>query len=389
MLIVGQVALWLLLLELVLRAVAPHLPPRLAMGANYVLTGERYQVRVTDTMQSDGDHNIALKPNLQQVTYRVSPTVSFTFSTIALWGSTIGFRTRPIDYQVEVVAVGDSFTFCFTALADCWVTQFEQLSGLGTVNLGIPGTGSLSHWHALEKFGAPLKPRLVLWQFYGNDFNEDYGLAINKGEIADLVGQGEFVIPPAPPSQPLFEGLRRHSVLFAVTEIALFNNDYAYMTELQRMFTFTNEVQWAQGRMLIGQPYENQIMDTTNPRNAAGIPYTRRALQAAQTLVQSWGGELVVIVLPTRENVYAHLTAPIVGEAALATQDQPRQVVLGLCQELQLRCLDVLPILQTQAQAGAALYYVDDVHLSPTGNTALAVLVRDWLGGEGILYAAP
>jgi hypothetical protein len=40
--------------------------------------------------------------------------------------------------------------------------------------------------------GGRFQPPLVIWQWFGNDFNEDYQLALTRGETASL---GDTVVP--------------------------------------------------------------------------------------------------------------------------------------------------------------------------------------------------
>jgi hypothetical protein len=124
----------------------------------------------------------------------------------------------------------------------------------------------------------------------------------------------------------------------------------------------------------------------SDPRNQAGVPFTRESLQKAKEAVESWGGTLAVILLPVREEVYAHLTAPVMGQDALDRLAGPRQLMLAMCDEFDLLCFDPLPLLQEHARQGEHLYYTDDLHLNPHGNAVLSPLIWRWLGGHGLLY---
>jgi len=372
-----------LLLEIGLRFAAPLLPGRFQVGIQYVLTGERYQTNKVEFMMTDSEHGYVLLPDLESVTQAISPEISIQFSTHTLWGSRFGFRTRPVDYLVEVVVVGDSFSFCFTAYEDCWVRKFEVETGLGTVNLAQPGTASVSHWRMIDTFAKPLAPRLVLWQFFGNDFNEDYGFAVERGEIEPMGDEVDTLEQPLDDS--LAGWLRAHSVAFAVLDIAL-GNDWAYMTDYQRLFVEPYQVKVGDGLLKFGESYEQQVMNMDDPRNRSGLPFTRESLSKAKAAVEEWGGTLAVILIPTREEVYADLTVPIMGQESLERLSGPRKTMLALCDELEVLCFDPLPLLQDYARQGQLLYYTDDLHLNPLGNAVLSPLVWKWLGGHGLLY---
>src|SRR3990172_2977441 len=79
------------LLEGGLRLLADRLPGRLAVGARFALTGERYQTDSVSFMMTDADNGYMLLPDLHDVRRAVSPDVSITLSTISLWGSRFGF----------------------------------------------------------------------------------------------------------------------------------------------------------------------------------------------------------------------------------------------------------------------------------------------------------
>lgn len=381
----GWIALGLLLLSILaevgLRLVVPLLPERLAVNARWVQFGAPYAQSWTPAWQQNIDHYYALKPGLDNVLQYGSTNVSFHLSTIELWeGGGIGFRTRPVDYFVDAVTVGDSFTFCFTERADCWVTLLEQQSGLGLVNLGQPVTGSTSHLRILEGFGAPLTPPLVIWQFFGNDFNDDYGLAVFRDEIAALPDDPAF----SAAQPPLLGWLQTHSVAAAVLETAL-TGQWSGLPPEARIFANPYQVSYGEHVLEFGALYEQRALDMTRPQNQIGLELSRQAFVAARDLVATWEGQLVVIIFPTREEVYAPLTADQMGTEAMTALTSARTAMLALCTELELTCYDLLPDLQMHAQQNEALYYTDDMHLNPYGNAVVADLIDQWLAAHNLL----
>jgi hypothetical protein len=380
----GLLLLWLViiaaLLEIGLRLAVNLLPPRLAIPARWVMTGQPYAENWTPAWQENIDHYYALRPGLENVLQYGSATVSFHLSTIELWqGGGIGFRNRPVDYFVDAVVVGDSFGLCFTELDDCWVNILERDTQMGIVNLSQPVTGTTSHARILKSFGEPLQPPLVIWQFFGNDFNDDYGLAVYRKEIekiedADNTAQSTSVI----------DWLRTHSVAFAVIETALTGRWYG-LPERERVFEKPYRVEYGDHVLQFGGLYEQQAMDMTRPQNQIGLEYSRQAFVEARELVETWDGQLVIMLIPTREEVYAHITAAQMGVDAMHALRSARETMLGLCDELSLTCLDLLPGLQEHALLNEALYYEDDMHLNPHGNAVVAELLNNWLREENLL----
>jgi len=370
----------LAVLELGLRLIAPQLGGQIGIVARYVTTGQPYAQAWTPAWRENRDHYYTLRPNIQDELQYGSPTVSFRLTTHKLWDDGlppdegIGFRNPPVDYRVDAVVIGDSFGFCFSELNDCWVTHLAEQSALNLVNLSQPVTGSLSHAKMLADFGAPLTPPLVIWQFFGNDFNDDYGLLQWRGDIDSLPD------PDAQPSEPDGFGvwLSQHSVTVALLEL-LITGQWSGTPEAERVFQSQYSVAVnTQGDVLqFGKLYERRALDMTRPANQFGRKQSERALREAQALVESWGGRLLVVMIPTREEVYAPLTAPLMGEAELNKIRSARESMHTLCESLTLQCLDPLNQLQAIAQNGVMLYYSDDMHLNAAGNRALAEIIAD------------
>jgi len=368
-----------LLVEGAVRLAVPLLPAPLQVAAQRVYLGESQEINRVGLMTRDIDHNFMMKTGISNALYGPGEGVAFHVSTIQIQGSRMGFRSDPFTLgdRVDVAVVGDSFSFCFTEFEDCWVTRFARSTGLATMNLAQGSTGSVSHWRFIETFGQTFMPPLVIWQFFVNDFNEDYQLAVLREEIKPFP---ETVVPGVTDrTGPIVRWLRGHSVAWVVLETALFGED-AYISDFERYhFTRPYSVEYNGHTLNFGQRYEQIASNIDDPRVASGIPMTRGALEQAQKTIAGWNGKLAVFLIPTREEVYRALTAPIMGEGAVNLLGAPRRKMLELCEDLDLTCLDLLPILQAYAAQGEHLYYTDDMHLNPRGNEVVAKEVEAWL----------
>lgn len=384
---VGILALWLLaiaaMLELGLRALRPALPPRLQEMVNIAVTGSPFAEPWNSAWIRNPDHYFILKPGLVNAPQYGTPRLKFHVNTIELWpGGGVGFRTRPVNYFVDAVVLGDSFTFCFTERSDCWVARLEAAAGLGLVNLGLPLTGSHSHWLVLRDFGKFYEPPLVIWQFFGNDFNDDYGLFTSNGTLEPV---------EAPPlSQDTasetggLAGLRARSALFAVLETIL-TGRRQFADSVAQDFEERYAADLPGGeRLQFGQSYEPQAMDMARAANQAGLEISRAAFTMAQELIATWDGRLALVLVPTREEVYQEYTAAALG-AELDQIKSARLAMLELCAELDLLCYDALADLQERASASQLLYYEDDLYFNPLGNQVFAELMAGWLAKGNLL----
>ena len=115
------------------------------------------------------------------------------------------------------------------------------------------------------------------------------------------------------------------------------------------------------------------------PNNQDGWARSQQAFRTARDEVESYGGTLVILLLPTKEQVYWDLAEPLLGADKMALLDQSRQLMLDFCADEGLTCLDLLPVFQQYAGRGEQLYYTTDIHLNPRGNEVLARMLADWL----------
>jgi len=375
-----NIILLLILLEIGFRLIGPSLPGAPGVAARWVTSGQPFAQGWTPAWQQNREHYWALRPGIDKALQYGSPTVSFHLSTIELWeGGGIGFRTDPVDFFVDAVVVGDSFGLCFTEREDCWVDLLAAQTEMGIVNLSQPVTGSRSHARILRDFGAPLQPPLVIWQFFGNDFNDDYGLAVFRDEITDISeGTAEST------DETRMAQVRRSSAAVAVLEAAL-TGGFSAVPQSEQIFVKPYHATFGengQHPLRFGSLYEQQALDMSRAVNQIGLGYSRAALREAQNLVAQWDGELRVIIMPTREEVYHEVTAPLMGQAAIDKLASAREAMQALCTELNLRCVDLYDTFREAAQQGVALYHVDDMHLNPQGNALLAQTLAGLLQEE-------
>jgi hypothetical protein len=372
-----------ILLEILLRLFAGSLGGQVGVAARWVTTGQPFDQAWTPAWQQNIDHYYALRPDLVDTLQYGSPSVSFQMSTIGLWENSIGFRTDPVNFYVDAVVVGDSFGMCFTERADCWVDIFAGHTGMGVVNLSQPVTGTTSHLRILRDYGEPLfrdatKPPLVIWQFFGNDFNDDYGLAVFRDEI-------EMVADEAVAKEETFwDWLRSHSALLAVAETIL-TGRFTGVPDAEALYVKPYRATYGENVLQFGGAYELRALDMSLEANQLGLGYSRESFMGAQDLVSSWGGNLVIVIIPTREEVYRAITEPIMGAEAIDKLESARETMLQLCADLALTCYDAYPVFAERAGNNEALYYQDDMHLNAYGNLVLAEALTAWLQEDGLI----
>jgi hypothetical protein len=365
-------------LEVAIRLLYGALPSALQIALRFVHQTPFTEARLAPLplWQEDMTYQMAVRPEARSVQQVGSLSVRFRVNTYSWWGGHVGFRTPPPeDGDVKAVALGDSHTFCFTDEQDCWVNLLSARLGVPIANLGQPVTGSESHARRYYSFVANpalglRQPRLVLWQFFGNDYNDDYGLALLNGTARTPSG----IAPPAPSESPLAAWLRQYSALFALLD-ALTRADEPQM----KLFVDPYRVTAGQVDIAFGRPYLAEAFDMRQARNLEGEALSQAAILRTRDLVEANDGRFVVILMPTKEEVYRHLTEPYLGAAYLDQLAAPRLRLLAFCAAERLTCLDLTPELSARAQQGQQLFFSDDIHLNALGNRAVAEIVADFL----------
>lgn len=379
--------LTILVLEVALRALFPHLPVDIAYAIRHVRVTPFSKVRLADHLDApvapidglwarwlvgeDADYDLYLKAGVRNLLSELTPNVRFTIDTYR-WTDAdprIGFRTPPpANNQLDIVALGDSMTFCWTDIPDCWTSQLAEELNRAVANLGIPGTGAISHANVYRDFIRPrYKPKLVLWQFLINDALDD---ARHRARL-------EFV-----PSRPITPWLHDHSVT------------YALLKHFIQTFGKTPVSRQIPEESLLTPVTEGDVTIGINPawtepedpeRFARGMALGKQAILATRAEVEREGGAFVLLLFPDVVELYYSIFRQVAlsdPDAALARRAAVRQEMLAFCAEEGLLCFDLHEFLSHHTDE--QLVYPDDYHFTPRGNTLIAAAIADLLRQNGL-----
>lgn len=383
----GLLLSWLLL-EGLLRIAYPLLPLTIQSTLRHVhmtpFTDQ--QLLPPQIWQHDDNFQFISRANINNELQYPDPRVGF-HTTTKNWldpNSHVGFRVPAPDWEprwpVDAVVVGDSFSFCYTEYADCWVQLLADWYGLSMVNLGQVATGSVSHLNVLRTFGLPYEPRLVIWQWYGNDFNDDYGFAVQRGEVA-----GEVFLPPEiawAPEGRVARWLYDNSAVYRVVDTIARPPD---VQTAVTMFADPYHIQTDRLDLAFGRRYTLDSTNMDDPKNQFGRQQTQAAILEAKQALAERDIRLVVVLVPAKEVVYASWTEPVLGVEQLTAISESSHLMLSFCQEQNLRCLDATPALQAFAEQEEQLYWPEDTHLNGLGNQRLTELIWAFLVDEELV----
>jgi hypothetical protein len=264
--------------------------------------------------------------------------------------------------------VGGGDTFCLTDAADCWVYRLASEHGLRIVNMGQPETGSVAHLTLLRDSGRQLQPRIVLWLWSVYDGRADYQLALAQGRTGSLTPEASDGRAACAPALPEYSAV------------------YALMCAVDR---------WPPPRTTARVDYGNVAMSVSSalaplaadrPDMAFGLDQTVQALETASQMVKAdLHAALIVLIVPTKEEVYSNRASPPLDAGALDKLSQSRLRLVQTCQDRGWSCLDLYPLLRAQADHAEQVYYADLPSLNPAGNRVVAQAAAEMLAGQGLV----
>ncbi|MCE7945909.1 MAG: hypothetical protein DYG88_00605 [Chloroflexi bacterium CFX4] len=370
----GVLLAWLII-EVFMRVGFEMLPPRIQGDIQAVRRVPWSDERIVPAFPFILDRTIQVRLPVGLRGYPVRwSDARFQVDTISVWdGHEVGFRSAPTVYPLDVMTFGDSFTFCWTDYADCWVTQLAAQRG-NWFNAGVPGTGAAGQFALMQQIAPPTKPRLVIWAWFANDLKDVYDLDLLQGKTPELE------VPP--PLNPALEpvGLGQFSALAHLIYVAL--TPPTILTPYQHYQTVQ-----VNNRPLLIRTTEYPHADSLAwSANRYGLARTLEIFDEARRFLRDEvGAELLIVLIPTKEEAYSAALSETLGTEFIESIGEGRRTLIAHFAENGYHYLDALPALQAAIQNGETIYYSFDSHLDASGNRLLATLVAEYLNREQLL----
>ncbi len=303
-----------------------------------------------------------------------------------------GFRNDAVPQHADVVAIGDSQTWGVNAgRQDAWPQQLSKLSGRTVYNMGLGGFGPVQY-----KFLVPqalrLTPKTIVVGLYlGNDIYDAYNMAYQydahrdlrssaAGDLsADTVGAKATALWNdekqfhATYGRASFSGLsfwlREHLAIGRLlnrTHLWPGAQDVDY--EIDKRWAVAHPDRGAvcesPGRETVFTPaYRLAGEDLDEPRITEGLRITRALLAEMQIDTEAGHAKLVVLLLPTKEVVYASsqsqsgkVNPDQTYQKLVDNEGRVRSQIISTCQEKHIRCVDALPYLVRALEQGERIY---------------------------------
>ena len=281
-----------------------------------------------------------------------------------------GFRNDKDFTAADVIAIGDSFVEgAEVPQARTMVAQLGRTLNADVVNLGQSNYGPQQELVVLKRYAAPLKPKAVVWIFFGgNELEDVVSYEERRRHYEELL---------APPSL----GAR------SVTRNAL-RAVAALTTPPRREPSPAGRLHAAVFTRRDGT-HETQYLDRQEePWEPRQWEIASRTLSDARDVARRMNTEFLVVFIPRKLRVYRGFLRAESGAHALTWTDNNLPDVLGAwCRENGIAFLDATHALRAAVASGESVYLPDDVHWNPAGHRVVATAVAEHLRQMGSLQS--
>jgi lysophospholipase L1-like esterase len=340
------------------------------------------------------------------------PVLGFRLAPYTLGHDANGFRNDSVPQHADVVVLGDSQTWGVNVeRQDAWPQQLSKLSGRGAYNMGMGGFGPVQY-KALLPQALRLSPKVIVVGFYfGNDIYDAYHMAYQFEAHRDLRSSaaGDLSVDTVGDKTNLFWNQEKQfHATFGRTSLAGLSLWLREHLAIGRLLNRTHlwpgakdvdyeiDKSWAglhpdRGAIcdLAGQEtvfttaYRLAGLDLDEPRIAEGLRISQELLSQMQIETEANHTKLIVLLLPTKETVYARaqnrkLKLDATYQKLVDMEARIRAAIIFTCQNKHISCVDALPQLTAALDHGERLYpTTTESHPNARGYFVIASAVKE------------
>lgn len=295
-----------------------------------------------------------------------------------------GFRNLdPWPDRADIVVVGDSLTFGYGVTREqAWPTILATAqAGLPLVNLALVGAGPQQYLRVYESFGLDLRPKLlVVGVFVRNDFwdAETFDLWLKSGYGGNFMMWRDQGRPDAlplnwsHPGQIVRTEFNRH-VYPLLRASRVYNLARALQTQGTPLF-----FDFAGGSRVRLVPQDLWNAAALADKNSKAFRLALDAFEAIQSSAERHGTHVLMVLQPSKEEVYLPLVESGVPDPAATLRDE--------FERRGIEYLDLVAAFRQRAAAGEQLFFENDGHPNPTGYALTARLVAAHLTASAARY---
>jgi hypothetical protein len=316
-----------------------------------------------------------------------------------------GFRNAGVPQSVEILALGDSHTYGNNAtLSDSWPSVVGRRTRQSVYNLGLGGYGPNQYYHLLTARGLKLKPRWVLCGLYmGDDFENAFVMTYGKEYWTFLRGgswSGVAVDIWETPDQTTWHRsvrawLSRNSMIYQLLVHGPLLGKIKGALQVRQAAlradqTTTSLVLDAGGVVEAFRPRSiHARLDQSSAAVREGMRITFHLLALMDKTCQENGCQLVVVVIPTKETVFAdyllrdrHLPLRDVISDLVHNEEDATRRLLNFLDQANIPYVETLPALRRKVSDQLYTHSDKDMHPGKNGYKVIGETVAEFLGGR-------
>jgi len=324
-----------------------------------------------------------------------------------------GFRNATVRERSEVVALGDSQTWGQNVpITEAWPQVLEKTTGKTVYNMGMAGYGPIEY-SMLAPDALKLSPRVVVVGIYfGNDLAEAYGAVYSREAFVDLrnpsaaqPGDQDQIVERASVTvnevNALAEEIRRKStpswLLWlgahsAVGRELSFSGRWPGSTSSASNAALRKAIEQhpayglvydsEHSHTILETSYRLAALDRNEPQILEGLRLTKLSLDRIQELTSKTGTKLIVLLIPTKEFVYASKAASLgrvdfIYAELIKIETADRDEIENHCLERSIQVADSLPGLREAVERDEQIYpETNDGHPNWAGYRLIAETVK-------------
>ncbi len=253
---------------------------------------------------------------------------------------------------LDVLIVGDSFAFCWMDSEECWAAQLNA-RGWRALSAASLGSGSAVQLETLQRLLPNLQPRLIVWQWYYNDAEDNCRLA-RRAQLAQAPSQ----TPPEAPRGGIGSGVGQYSALARIVGNWLRQRANAPLQAPPTPPVSDSEL-----------PCEGNMASVLSDYDA-GI-----------ALAAEYSARVIIALVPYIDEIEDAQAADSSHEAARRLHHD----LLVHCAERGYHCVDPTETLRAAHEGGQAVYKRADLHLTAQGNRLFAEALIAYIEEHGLL----
>jgi len=328
----------------------------------------------------------------------------------SIWSNELGCFDKKYERDSNyILLVGDSFTHSCGVFEEKWGTLIENFIGVRILKCGVGGYGTKQELLKAKKIISTVKktPRLIVVGYYMNDLYDDWlfpnyvnieGFRIRKKKIDDYETGEVFEYDQSSLEKTLKEIRKNES--YSQYDDA-FSTGNSFLKNIKHWIWYNSAIS-GQARLAkrwVHSVLEKRMTNSTadeavrtlseNPYMLAFYPMHRfpwlekawhshmKNLLDFKDLADSYGTKLLVVIIPTKEQVYPHLET-----TKLIDIEQPNQILRKFFNLNKIEYIDLLPSFRKYAtnfkkklDPEKDLYLTSDIHWSKKGERLAALVV--------------